>query len=101
MTEPLINKYPGIKAVSLEVAYDIGAINHPRTEEDWFKSMDQIIGASDVDVDDLSTLDRWCQTLTKKQKELLACGELKEMKELDDECLTPEMVGLFADMLEV
>jgi hypothetical protein len=50
--EVIIDKFPGIKKVALEIAYDNGFIHRDCTEEAWLESLDPVLGATGVDETD-------------------------------------------------
>ena len=97
----IIEKYPGIKLVSLIIAYDNGFIHRDCSKEQWLLSLDSVLGATGVDTADLEILDRWCQTLTKKQSETLGAGEYNDIMELVSLSPKPELCNsLFNDIFE-
>jgi len=94
----IIDKYPGIKLVSLNIAYDNDMINRGCSEEQWLLSLDPVLGATGIDTADLEILDRWCQTLTEEQAETLAAGEHTDMMRVRSLCPKPELCDLFDDI---
>lgn len=96
----LIEKWPGIKRIALEIAYDNGLVNRFQTEEAWLLSLDPVIGADGVDDYDLGILDVWCMTLTDEEASILAAGEQSEMKAMQEKCPDPKLCGLFNDIFE-
>ncbi len=95
-----IDKFPGIRAVALEIAYDNDFINRHTSERDWLLSLDPVLGADGVDETDLRLLDQWCQTLTPSQVTDLAAGEEADMAAVAQLCPKPELCGLFQDIFQ-
>jgi len=87
----IIGKYPGIKLVSLFIAYDNDSIPEGSTEEQWLLSLDHVF---EVDSDDLAMLDQWCQTLTNEEAETLAAGEHDNMMDIVALSPKPEFCNL-------
>ena len=97
---PLIESFPGIKAVSLLIAYDNGFIHRECTQDAWLKSLDPILGADGGDTADLRELDAFCQGLSEEERETLAAGEEADQQAVAARCLRPELCGLFNDIFE-
>jgi len=89
----IIGKYPGIKLVSLLIAYDNNSIPEGSTEEQWLLSLDPVFEV-DADADDLAMLDQWCQTLTNEEAETLAAGEYDDMMDIVALSPKPEFCNL-------
>ena len=95
-----IDKFPGIKKVSLGIAYDNGMINSLCSEQEWLGNLDSVIGADGVYEADLMILDTWCLTLNDEEIDILSAGEDTEMQSLIKKCPKPELCGLFEDIFD-
>lgn len=68
-----IDRFPGIRRVALEIAYDNGMINRGMDEGAWLLRLNGVMNTETPD--DLGTLDAWCRTLNDEDVTILACGE--------------------------
>ena len=96
----IIDKFPGIKKVALEIAYDNGFIHRDCTEEAWLESLDPVLGATGVDETDLIMLDDFCTSLSDEDVTTLAAGEFTEQVAVASRCEKPELCGLFDDIFQ-
>lgn len=74
-----IEKWPGLKRAALEIAYDNGMINRCCSEDDWLRSLDQVLGAEGVYDADLERWSEWLLTLSEDELSTVAAGEESEM----------------------
>ena len=96
----IIDRFPGIRRIALEIAYDNGMINRYQSQSVWLSSLDEVLGADGVDEADLRVLDEWCLTLSDEDAETLAAGEQTEMEEVAARCPRPDLCGIFNDIFE-
>lgn len=94
----IVDRFPGIRAVALKIAYDNGLINRFQSEEEGLLSLDEILGADGVDEADLRLVDEWCQSLSEEDQAKLAAGEHSEMIDLQQEFQRPKLLGIFDDI---
>lgn len=94
-------KFPGIKKVALEIAYDNGIINRSFTESEFLSKVDEILGSDGVDFVDLKRIDDWIATLTDDEIQILAVGEDVEMTALSCTFSYPEHLEIFNEIFEI
>ena len=95
----ILNRFPGIKAAAIMMAYDNGMINrHTFSENEWLFKQNAVLGAEGVYEEDLKILDAWCQTLSEEELQTLVAGEEEEMKALEQKCPKPELCKLFNEI---
>jgi hypothetical protein len=75
----IINKYPSIKFVALEIAYDNGVINRYTSIQNFLESTDEVLGADGVTDADLVRLEAYLSGLTQEQRVTLASGEEQDV----------------------
>lgn len=99
MSEPVsdtmieIDRWPGIRAVALLIAYDNGMINRQSPEKAWLESLSpRLYLVSDFD---LGVLDAWCLALSDSDRETFASGEFEAMVQVALTCPRPELTNLF------
>lgn len=94
-----IDRWPGLKAVGLLIAYDNGMIGRHYTEEEWLNDLGpRLHHVSDFD---LGVLDAWCLALSDADRETLASGEFEAMEQVEATCPRPELVTLLDTIFEV
>lgn len=100
-----IDRFPGLRRVAVEIAYDNGLINRFCPEATWLESLDPILGAEGVYEADLQRWSDWLQTLTDDQIWTVAAGEHSEIEGLmvlapPPECGEGTLDGLLNDIFE-
>ena len=99
-----MDNYPFIKEAALEIAFDSGMINRSLSEEDFLKGVESCIFADGIFEVDVRALDNWLGTLSKEDRETVACGEHSEMMEIAKRSPKNEVgfpvVGLLDDIFE-
>jgi hypothetical protein len=102
-----IQKYPNICDIAVRMALDNGCVNRSEPIEKFFETCDEVLASADVS--DLLWLERWLDTLTEEQADILADGEESEKNALcaqaprvgGDEPNGPLTTKLFDDIFEV
>lgn len=105
MSEPIINRFLGIKRIALIIAYDNNIVIRDYPEERWLSDLDQVLGAEGIHEADLQILDKFSTELSEEDAETLAAGEITEMEAVESRCprgSDPEvrLTDLFNDIFE-
>ncbi len=77
-----IDDFPFIKEVALEIAFDSGFFDRSLSQEDFLKGVEACIFADGVYEKDVKALNNWLGTLSKEDRDTVACGEHSEMVEI-------------------
>ena len=99
--EAIVNKFPNIKKVCLDIAGCNGyCIPRLLSEEFFLKRLDEVFGAEGVYTEDLQKLEDWIGTLTEDQLMTLA-GEAEDTELAALVALSPDQTAkIFEDVFE-
>lgn len=88
-------RYPNLTKAVVEMAYDNGAVNRDRTEENLLQRLDDYLGQTGHDHARLAEMDDWFAGLTNRQISVAVAGEESEMQALL--ATAPWDTGVFLD----
>jgi hypothetical protein len=102
----MIDQYPNIKEVALEIAYCNSMINRFESQEEFLRKASEVLDQDGVTEQELKALEKWLSELSHEEKLTLADGEHDEMVKIEETCPMggPDNVSLcflFNDMIEV
>lgn len=100
----MIDTFPFIKSMCLEMAYDNGVVNSEEPVEKFLETCDECLGADGVYFSDLKALESWLATLSEEQRSTIVTGEETDAEEICETCPLDlngyRLTGLFTDIFE-